>query len=112
MRQERILFSGDEFMLMGKNLNGGVAHWLAMLQKLAPYRKDFDRLCAGAWIMDASAFDAQLACAKYILDGHEGEPAEAGHFPSTERFDEAGRPSPMISASCTNEIGIAPVSSR
>lgn len=77
-------------MLMGKNLNGGVAHWLAMLQKLAPYRKDFDQLCAGAWIMDASAFDAQLACAKYILDGHEGEPAEAGHFPSTERFDEAG----------------------
>lgn len=23
--------------------------------------------------------------------GHEGEPAEAEHFPSTERFDEAGR---------------------
>ena len=90
-RKERILFSGDEFMLMGKSLNGGVAHWLAMLQKLAPYRGDFDRLCAGAWIMDASVFDAQMACTKYILDGHEGEPAEAGRFPNTERFDEAGR---------------------
>lgn len=90
-RRERILFSGDEFSPMGKSLNGGVAHWLAMLQKLVPYRKDFDRLCAGAWIMDASVFDAQLACTRYILDGHQGEPAEAANFPNMERFDEAGR---------------------
>lgn len=90
-RKERILFSGDEFSPMGKSLNNGVAHWLAMLQKLVPYRKDFDHLCAGAWIMDASVFDTQLACIRYILDGHQGEPAEAANFPNMERFDEAGR---------------------
>lgn len=52
-RKERILFSGDEFMLMGKSLNGGVAHWLAMLQKLAPIARiltDSAR-ARGSWML-------------------------------------------------------------
>ena len=89
--KERILFSGDEFMEMGKMLHGGVAHWAAMVEKLMPYRDRFDRLCAGAGILDASLVDAQLACARAILAGQEGEKVQPGHFPGEERVDDQGR---------------------
>ena len=88
----RILFSGDEFMAHGKALHGGVAHWAQMLEKLMPYRDRFDHLCAGAWpMMDASIVDNQLACARHILAGNEGEPAKPGRFPGEERVDAEGR---------------------
>ena len=35
--------------------------------------------------------DSQLACARHILAGHEGEPATAGRFPGEERIDAQGR---------------------
>lgn len=88
----RILFSGDEFMAHGKGLHGSVAHWAAMLEKLMPYRDRFDHLCAGAWpMMDASIVDNQLACARHILAGNEGERAQPGRFPGEERVDAEGR---------------------
>lgn len=91
-RKERILFSGDEFMLQGKQLQGSVAHWVRMLEKLMTVRGSFDHLCAGGWpMMDAVIVDQQLTCAKYILAGHEGEPATPGHFPGEERVDAQGR---------------------
>ena len=89
--KERILFSGDEFMERGKMLHGGVAHWVQMLEKLMPWRGSFDRLLGGAGELDASLVDSQLACAQYILEGHEGEPAQPGHFPGEERIDAQGR---------------------
>lgn len=88
----RILFSGDEFMAHGKGLHGSVAHWAAMLEKLMPFRDRFDHLCAGAWpMMDASIVDNQLACARHILAGNEGERAQPGRFPGEERVDAEGR---------------------
>ena len=88
----RILFSGDEFMAHGKGLHGSVAHWAAMLEKLMPYRDRFDHLCAGAWpMMDASIVYNQLACARHILAGNEGERAQPGRFPGEERVDAEGR---------------------
>ena len=88
----RILFSGDEFMAHGKGLHGSVAHWAAMLEKLMPYRDRFDHLCAGAWpMMDASIVDNQLACARNILAGNEGERVQPGRFPGEERVDAEGR---------------------
>lgn len=89
--KERILFSGDEFMERGKMLHGGVAHWVQMLEKLMPWRGSFDRLFGGAGELEASLVDSQLACAQYILAGHEGEPAQPGHFPGEERIDAQGR---------------------
>ena len=57
-----------------------------------PYRDRFDHLCAGAWpMMDASIVDNQLACARHILAGNEGEPAKPGRFPGEERVDAEGR---------------------
>lgn len=88
----RILFSGDEFMAHGKALHGSVAHWAAMLEKLMPFRDQFDHLCAGAWpMMDASIVDNQLACARHILAGNEGERVQPGRFPGEERVDAEGR---------------------
>ena len=89
--KEKILFSGDEFMEMGKMLHGSVAHWAEMVQKLMPYRGCFERLCAGAGILDAGLVDAQLACANMILSGCQGEPVAPGRFPGDERVDEQGR---------------------
>ena len=88
----RILFSGDEFMVHGKALHGSVAHWAQMLEKLMPFRDRFDHLCAGAWpMMDASIVDNQLACARHILAGNEGERVQPGRFPGEERVDAEGR---------------------
>lgn len=88
----RILFSGDEFMAHGKALHGSVAHWAQMLEKFMPFRDQFDHLCAGAGpMMDASIVDNQLACARHILAGNEGERAQPGRFPGEERVDAEGR---------------------
>lgn len=73
-RKNHLLFSGDEFMAMGKNLNGGVARWERLLAKLEPHRNDFDSLLAGAGKLDAALFDKQLAACRRILSGEEGGP--------------------------------------
>lgn len=83
-RKERLLFVGDEFMIQGKNLNGGVVHWIKLLEKLDRVRDQFDTLCCGASIQPADFFDNTLACARYALE-HEGVvPEEKGHPPVVE----------------------------
>ena len=90
--KERILFSGDEFMVNGKMLHGGVKHWAAMLEKLLPVMDRFDRMCAGGWPdLKPDIIARQYACARHILDGYEGEPVGEGHFPGEERVDGQGR---------------------
>jgi glyoxylase-like metal-dependent hydrolase (beta-lactamase superfamily II) len=75
-RKQRILFSGDEIMAQqGIPLRVSVAQFERIMQKLAAHRKDFDTLCAGWEILDASWVDKYLALAQYILAGHQGEPA-------------------------------------
>lgn len=83
------LFGGDEFMVHGKNLNGGVASWIKLLEKLEAVRGQFDLLCGGAFVSSASFFDDTLACARYALE-HEGERPEEKHFEMPLR-DEQGR---------------------
>ena len=46
---------------------------------------------SGGGRLDAALFDRQLACVRYILEGHEGEPASPQRFPDFERMDEQGR---------------------
>jgi glyoxylase-like metal-dependent hydrolase (beta-lactamase superfamily II) len=72
-KRERILFSGDEINPMGKRLNGSVARFEKQLQKLAARRNEFDRLCGGFGVFEASLVEKYLANARYILAGHKGE---------------------------------------
>jgi glyoxylase-like metal-dependent hydrolase (beta-lactamase superfamily II) len=89
--RERILFSGDEIMEMGKPLNGSVERFLGYLKKLEARRGEFDRLCAGAGIMEADLIEKYIENMEYILAGNEGVKAQNGPaFP--ELFDEQGNP--------------------
>lgn len=89
--RERILFSGDELMPQGKMLRGSVAHWARMLEKLMAVRDRFDRVFGGGGEVPAQIVEEQLACARHILSGHEGEPISPGRFPGEERVDQQGR---------------------
>jgi glyoxylase-like metal-dependent hydrolase (beta-lactamase superfamily II) len=74
-RKQRILFSGDEIMgQQGFPLKVSVQAFEKMMEKLEAHRSEYDRLCAGWEMLDASWVDKYLALAKYILDGHEGVP--------------------------------------
>ena len=77
-RKERLLFTGDEFMEMGKPLHVSVRTFFGYCEKLEAHRSEFDRLCAGARIFDASFLDAYFECARQILSGNEGAPMETG----------------------------------
>jgi glyoxylase-like metal-dependent hydrolase (beta-lactamase superfamily II) len=83
-RRERILFSGDE-IFEGSNpisATGSVAQYEKNLAKLEAHRKEFDRLATGGFgVIDASWVDRYLANTRYILAGHEGEPATQGQPP-------------------------------
>lgn len=72
-RRERLLFTGDEFMAMGKRLNIPLPVFAGYLEKLSAHRHEFDRLCAGGGVFDASLFDNYYACAKQILSGNLGQ---------------------------------------
>lgn len=74
-RKGRLLFTGDEFLHMGKMLKVSLTTFFGYLEKLMAHRSEYDRLCAGSGIMDASVVDHYYECAKYILDGHPGEKA-------------------------------------
>lgn len=75
-RKYGILFSGDEFMVMGKSLRGSVARWERLLSKLEPHRGEFQMLLAGGGKLDAALFDKQLAACRRILAGEEGAPVQ------------------------------------
>ena len=81
-RKARILFSGDELMAGGKALNGSVETFVGHLEKLMEHRGEFDWLCAGEGILDGDYVDCYLANARYILAGHEGQPAVPGEPPA------------------------------
>lgn len=75
-RRERLLFTGDEFMVIGKALKVSLRTFYGYLEKLMAHRSEFDRLCAGGGVFDASFLDGFYACAKHILDGNPGEKEE------------------------------------
>lgn len=77
-RKAHILFTGDEFMPMGKRLNGGLKSWLEGLEKIDQYRSEFDMLYGGAFVMKAAFFDACLVCARYAMEQPDFGPAKGG----------------------------------
>ncbi|MCD8345314.1 MAG: MBL fold metallo-hydrolase [Oscillospiraceae bacterium] len=77
-RKARILYTGDEFMPMGKRLNGGLKSWYEGLEKIDKYREEFDMLYGGAFVMKAAFFDACLVCAKYAMEQPDLGPSNGG----------------------------------
>jgi len=75
-RRQRILFSGDEILGLNVSLNCSVEQFEKNMRKIAAHRSEYDRLCAGPGIFDASYVDKFLQNAQYILAGHEAEPAK------------------------------------
>lgn len=75
-RKERLLFTGDEFMVMGKMLNVSISTFYGYLEKLMAHRGEFDRLCAGGGVLDAALLDGFYGCAKQILAGNKGRKFE------------------------------------
>lgn len=72
-RKERLLFTGDEFMAMGKRLHVSISVFWGYLKTLQKHRGEFDRICAGAGVFDAAFFDGFYQCAQRILRGSYGE---------------------------------------
>lgn len=72
-RKERLLFTGDEFMVMGKMLRVSVTTFHGYLEKLMAHRSEFDRLCAGGGVLPAALLDGFFECTKAILAGERGE---------------------------------------
>lgn len=89
-KRERILFSGDEIMGRGMRLNCSVEQFEKNMRKIAARRKDYDRLCGGPGIFDASFVDKFLANAQYLLAGHEGEPVTPQVRPAAAPADPSG----------------------
>ncbi|MCD8118409.1 MAG: MBL fold metallo-hydrolase [Lachnospiraceae bacterium] len=78
-RKARILYSGDEFMVRGKEITGTVLHWKECLEKLLAHRDEFDILCAGGGVLGAELVDGQYDLVCRVLDGEEGEPDHTDH---------------------------------
>lgn len=93
-RKERLLFTGDEFMEMGKPLHISIHTFYEYLEKLEAHRSEFDRLCAGANVFDASLLDSYYACAKQILSGNIGNKMTATPFGGSIRHKAPAQPDP------------------
>jgi hypothetical protein len=66
----------------GIRINTTVAQFERNMEKIAAHRKEYDTLCGGWEMLDASWVDRYLAIAHYILAGHEGLPlAQAAPIP-------------------------------
>lgn len=88
-RKQRILFSGDEIMAMGKGLRTSVAHWSSCLEKLLKHRSEFDTLYGGGGRLDAVLVDRCYAACQRILAGEEGQSVEP-HAPNFAPVEDPG----------------------
>ena len=74
----------------GINLNCSVEQFEKNMRKIAARRSEYDRLCGGYEILDASLVDKYLSNARYILTGHEGEPVTPRPRPAAPPADPSG----------------------
>lgn len=75
-RKERLLFTGDEIMLMGKTLNGSVEKWKADLEKLLVRRDEFDRIYGGVGEVPVEYLDIFHETACRIMAGSPSDPLQ------------------------------------
>lgn len=72
-RKARILFCGDELNGNFFDSRISVEHSFRNVKRWLAYRKDYDLLCAGNGVHDASYVERYYETLKYILEGHEHE---------------------------------------
>ena len=90
-RAARILFAGDELgMPFGKPINTTVENWARLLQKLVPYRQDYDVIWCGPGQADPDIVQKLLDNCNAVLNGAEGEPRVDPPFNNWQQTDEAG----------------------
>ena len=88
---KRLLFAGDELgMPFGKPINTTVENWVRLLQKLAPFRQDYDEIWCGPGRADDDIVQKMLDNCNAILNGAEGEPREDPPFNNWQQIDEQG----------------------
>lgn len=84
-KKERLLFTGDELaMPNGKMLNGSVERFAGYMEKLIARRGEFDKLCAGFGVFDASILEKYLENARHIMAGNVGVELPPSNFPPVE----------------------------
>ena len=91
-RTGRLLFAGDELgMPFGKPINTTVENWARLLQRLVPFRQDYDAVWCGPGRADDDIVQKLLDNCSAVLNGAEGEPREDPPFNSWQQTDEQGR---------------------
>ena len=75
-RKERLLFTGDEINPSGKMIDNSVESFKKKLEKIMIHRFEFDRICGGGGISDASLVDDFYNAMCNILAGEIGEQVE------------------------------------
>lgn len=92
-RVNRILFSGDELgMPFGKPINTTVENWARLMEKLLPYRKDYDLvLGGGGTVKPVDIVESYLESCRAVLNGAEGVPQSNPPFNNWQETDEQGR---------------------
>ena len=87
----RLLFVGDELgMPFGKPLHGTVENWLRLLEKLIPFRGDYDGVWGGNGYAVPDVVEGQAENCRRILAGEEGVPDLPPMFNTWQQTDEAG----------------------
>lgn len=88
-KNNRILFTGDEFMPGMKSFNGSVSSWLEKVEKVAEHRDEFDVLCGGPSMLDASEFDIFFEALQKIVAGEKSDEKEPDrpHMPKLEPYE-------------------------
>ena len=88
----RLLFVGDELgMPFGKPLHGTVENWLRLLEKLLPFRRDYDGVWGGNGCAVPDVAEGQAENCRRILAGEEGVPDVPPPFNTWQQVDEEGR---------------------
>jgi len=90
-RKSRLLFTGDEIMPGGKNINDTVEKFRNDMAKLAERRGEFDRVCGGPEILDGEEVDIFLEAAEKILAGERSN-GENRRRPPFRKPEESGGP--------------------
>ena len=80
-RNNKYLFTGDEFMPHGKSMMGSVEEWNRNLKKLVPYRDEFTMMYGGPGALPAEVFDIFKEASELMLEGKESAPLSEKAFP-------------------------------
>ena len=92
-RKGRILFSGDEFFSLRKNLNYGLRHWKESLERLLAVRDAFDIMYGGSGTVDPSIIEKQYQAALIGLrTGGTRLPEGSGGGRPQPEYNEKGEP--------------------